>query len=256
MPAYYRLRWIFWGAWLVALAAGFLDAGWWMAVVILSVWLALLVWGSASIQASFFVPSVCEGKTDRRVVALTFDDGPDPQGTPVVLDILARERVPAAFFCIGRKIRPGDVLLQRMQSEGHLVGNHSFSHGFGFDWQTSGRMLRDLERMDKACLETVGRRPRYFRPPYGVTNPNLAKAIRQGGYVSVGWSLRSLDTVSRDPDRLLRKLLSGLKPGAILLLHDTVPQTGEILTSFIRQARQAGYDFVRLDTLVQAEAYA
>lgn len=256
MPPYYRLRWVFGLAFLLLMIAGEAYALWWPAIVVGTAWIGLLVWGSASIRARFFVPSVCEGPPDRMWVALTFDDGPEPEMTKGILDILSRERVPAAFFCIGRKIIGREAILGRMLTAGHLVGNHGFAHSPGFDWRGSRHMLRDLRRMDEECRRATGRRPRFFRPPYGVTNPNLARAIREGGYVSIGWTLRSLDTVSRDPDRLLKRLLDGLKPGAIILLHDTIPLTREILPSFIRQARMAGYEFVRLDQMIQTEAYA
>jgi len=95
-----------------------------------------------------------------------------------------------------------------------------------------------------------------FRPPYGVTNPNLRKAVIEGKYISVGWNIRSLDTVITDHQRLLLKVTKALKPGAVVLFHDTGKAIQSVLPAFIELARQEGFEFVRLDKLLKLEPYA
>jgi peptidoglycan/xylan/chitin deacetylase (PgdA/CDA1 family) len=215
-----------------------------------------LFWGSYYVGSNFYVPILCQGPADLRQVALTFDDGPMDQYTPAILDVLAQHGVEAAFFCIGANIEGHEALLKRIRDEGHLVGNHSFSHHTWFDLFSSRRMSADLARMDQAVRGVLGVTPKLFRPPYGVTNPNLARAIRRGGYTPIGWNVRSLDTVMTDPVKLLSRVTAGLTPGAIVLLHDTSVTTLDMLPGFITAARAAGYTFVRLDKMCNLTPYA
>ena len=117
-------------------------------------------------------------------------------------------------------------------------------------------MLTDLQRMDAAMSAVTGLQPRLFRPPYGVTNPNLKKAIINGRYTPIGWNIRSLDTVIRDEQKLLKKINEAIKPGAIILFHDTSRTTLAILPAFIRQVKERGYEIVRLDKMLNLQAYA
>jgi peptidoglycan/xylan/chitin deacetylase (PgdA/CDA1 family) len=117
-------------------------------------------------------------------------------------------------------------------------------------------MLEDLRQMNQLVNEVTGLTPRLFRPPYGVTNPGVKKAVEEGGFVSIGWDLRSLDTVIRDENRLLEKVLRRVKPGSILLFHDTSEATVKMLPQLIRELRQREYRFVRLDKLIKLNPYA
>jgi len=136
-----------------------------------------------------------------------------------------------------------------------MIGNHSYSHHRFFDLFSSGKLLDELERTRKICLEITGCSPRFFRPPYGITNPNLKKAVLKGGNISIGWSIRSFDTVIRDEERLLSKILGSLKPGAILLLHDTCEITVNILPRLIRDIYEQGYKLERLDKMINLNPY-
>ncbi len=229
----------------------------WTSYLLLAVaWLGLVGYGSAVIGSQFFIPVRCSAPTTEKQIALSFDDGPIQEFTPELLQILAEHRVPAAFFCIGHRVAGHENLLRQLYEAGHLLGNHSFSHHRWFDLFSASRMLADLQRANEAIHAATGLRPRLFRPPYGVTNPNLARAIRRGGFVPIGWNLRSLDTVIHDEKKLLRRVLRGLRPGAVVLFHDTSPATRAILPQFIREATARGYTFVRLDQLLRVEAYA
>lgn len=178
-------------------------------------------------------------------VALTFDDGPAEE-TNAVLDILKRENVAATFFLIGKNIAGREHIVSRMQAEGHSIGNHSFHHGFNFDWQSAARMLEEIEQTNQAIEAITGQQVKLFRPPYGVTNPNLAKALRNSGLKSIGWNLRSMDTVAKEEERLLDKILSKVKAGDIILLHDRCAITVAILPQLISELKKRGFSFATL----------
>jgi peptidoglycan-N-acetylglucosamine deacetylase len=213
-----------------------------------------VAYGSYFIEANFFFKSYCNGSTTQKHIALSFDDGP-AQYTAQVLQILQDYGVEAAFFCIGNRIAGNEAILQQIHQEGHLIGNHSFSHHFWFDLYSASKMQSDLAQMNQLAENVTGLKLRLFRPPYGVTNPNLKKAIKAGDFVSVGWNVRSLDTVIKDPQKLLQRVNKRLKPGAIVLFHDTNATTVTILPAFIKQALANGYQIVRLDKMLNINAY-
>lgn len=216
----------------------------------------VVFYGCYYVGSNFFVRITCSAQTTEKEIAISFDDGPALAHTPQVLAILKEEKVPAAFFCIGRRIEGNEALLQQIKEEGHIIGNHSFSHDTWFDMFSSARMLADLRQMDEAMKKATGLTPRLFRPPYGVTNPNLAKAIRKGNYVPVGWSVRSYDTVIKDDKKLLQRVCKGIKPGAVFLFHDTCASTLAALPVFIKKVKEMGYRITRLDKMLNLPPYA
>jgi peptidoglycan-N-acetylglucosamine deacetylase len=215
----------------------------------------ILFWGSYFVGSNFYFNVVCSAKTTEKEIAISFDDGPAREFTPHILEILKEENVPAAFFCIGKRIAQNESLLKMIHEAGHIIGNHSYSHATWFDLFSAEKMYQDLKAMDAAMLKAIGVKPKLFRPPYGVTNPNLKKAVMKGNYIPVGWSIRSLDTVITDERRLLLKVTKALKPGAVILFHDTCRAIPSILPAFIELAREEGYKFVRLDKLLKLEPY-
>jgi len=240
---------------LLALDAGYffngLSWGWIMVLVV--VYVHLLVLGSIYIRWNFYFRSFHRGKEPRQV-ALSFDDGP-AANTAAILDILKAQQVPAAFFSIGKNAAANPGLVKRWQNEGHVIGNHSYHHGFNFDWQTARKMQAEIEQTNETIAAITGQKPKLFRPPYGVTNPNLAKAVHRSKMHSIGWSLRSFDTKAKDPDLLLKRILSQLKGGDIILLHDSMDVTRQILTPLITEARKKGFIFTRVDKMLDLEAY-
>jgi peptidoglycan/xylan/chitin deacetylase (PgdA/CDA1 family) len=186
---------------------------------------------SMRLQSGFFVSAQVKTSSDN--VMLTFDDGPDPELTPKVLDILAAEEVQAMFFLIGKKIKGNEALVRRIVEEGHLVGSHSFSHDPRMGFWGKVMVRNDIWRGHQSLQEVVPEAGQWYRPPFGVTNPNIAQAIRGCGLKVVGWSLRSTDTVIRDERRLLDRLRRKVRGGDVVLLHDTQAQTVAILPSFI-----------------------
>ncbi|WPU98769.1 polysaccharide deacetylase family protein [Mucilaginibacter sp. cycad4] len=220
------------------------------------VYLLILFYGCYYIGSNFFIPVMCSGKTNKKIIAITFDDGPNSEHTPQVLNILQKHHVPAAFFCIGNRIAGEEAVLKQIHEQGHIIGNHSFSHHFWFDLFSSAKMLDDMKLMDQAMKQATGLTPLLFRPPYGVINPNLKKAIIKGDYVPIGWSVRSMDTVIHDPQKLLNKVAGRLNPGAVFLFHDTSAATISALPPFIEQVKARGYQIMRLDKMLNLQAYA
>ncbi|HEV3224254.1 MAG TPA: polysaccharide deacetylase family protein [Puia sp.] len=222
---------------------------------LLLVYVSVLFCGSYFIRMGFFMKSICSVKKSEKVISLSFDDGPAGKKTARILDILKDNNVEAAFFCIGKNMPENEKLLKRIANEGHIIGNHSNSHDRLFDLYSSRKMLNELELASQTCQEITGLYPRFFRPPYGVTNPNLKKAVLQGGFISIGWSIRSYDTVIGNEERLLTRILARLKPGAILLLHDTSISTQKILPRLVKEIRNKGYKMIRLDKMINLNPY-
>ena len=199
---------------------------------------------------------LCSANTTEKLIAISFDDGPAKEYTPQVLQVLKNQKVLAAFFCIGREIARNDSLFRELHEQGHIVGNHSFSHTPLFDLLPFRQMLEDVQMTDTLIKESIGVQPKLFRPPYGVTTPAMRKVMEKGGYTAIGWNIRSLDTMATNEKKLLGKLVRRLRPGAVILLHDTQKITLSVLPQFIEAARNEGYEFVRLDKLLNVEVYA
>ncbi|HNB81844.1 MAG TPA: polysaccharide deacetylase family protein, partial [Chitinophagaceae bacterium] len=136
----------------------------------------------------------------------------------------------------------------RCDFEGHTLGNHSDQHGFWFDLLPARSMLREIKKVNQRIQQLL--EPdftvQYIRPPYGVTNPSLSRAIQKCGMISVGWNLRSYDTITRDPEELLHTLKSETKPGSLVLLHDRCESTVQVLTNYIHFCKEQGYTFTTL----------
>ncbi|MBC7534337.1 MAG: polysaccharide deacetylase family protein [Ferruginibacter sp.] len=224
--------------------------------ILLVLYSLILFYGCYYIGSNFFMKVFCSAKTERKEIAISFDDGPAENFTPLILKTLKEHNVKAGFFCIGNRIAGNENIFKQLKEEDHIIGNHSYTHDFFFDLFSSKRMLHELKMMDGDTVKITGLKPKLFRPPYGVMNPNLRKAIIEGGYIPVGWNVRSMDTVIKDKKKLLNKILKALKPGAVYLFHDTSASTVEILPAFIRQVKELGYEIVRLDKMMNLAAYA
>lgn len=212
--------------------------------------LSFLVYASYSIRSGIYLRSFCRKRTVEKIVALTFDDGPNPIQTPKVLQILKEWQVTACFFCIGRKIEGNEKLLQQIVAEGHLIGNHSFTHSVLFPLYRLSRMKKDLQTCQSELERVTSQPVSLFRPPFGVTNPTIAKAVRQLGYTSIGWNIRTLDTQQPSPEKVLNRIRKGLKPGSIILLHDRIPNSGQLVKQILDLLKEQGYSIVRLDELL------
>jgi peptidoglycan/xylan/chitin deacetylase (PgdA/CDA1 family) len=222
---------------------------------LLTVAIAILVVGSYDICFGLYIKTYCKAKTKKRLLALSFDDGPHREFTPVVLDIMKKHNIKAGFFLIGERLDMEPELAKRIMHEGHMIGNHSFKHTGRFTIRNTKALINDLKQNEDQIYELTGERVRLFRPPYGVTNPNIATAVRLLEYKVIGWSIRSLDTMGWKDKKIIKRVVSRFKPGSVILLHDTHKGIGTILEEVIKKANEQGYTFVRPDKLLNLNAY-
>jgi peptidoglycan/xylan/chitin deacetylase (PgdA/CDA1 family) len=210
---------------------------------------------SYDICFGLYIRTYCRAKTKKKLLALSFDDGPHPEFTPAVLDILRENDIKSGFFLIGEMIQKEPGLLERIDKEGHIIGNHSYTHTTKFTIRKTKAVINELKQNEDLIHGISGKKVRFFRPPFGVTNPNIAAAARFLDYKVIGWNIRSLDTMGKPDEKVIKRVVSRFKPGSLILLHDTHAGIANILTEVIRQAKEDGYTFVRPDELLNLEAY-
>lgn len=244
--------------------------------IVLSI-IVFMVWASASIRSGVYVRAFCREKTDRKVVYLTFDDGPHPPETERVLDVLRERGARATFFLIGSKVSGNEAVLRRMLEEGHALGLHTYSHAGTFPLLSFDKMLADVNEGKRAVESVAGKKISLFRPPFGVTNPTISKVIRTLGLQTVGWDVRSFDTMFCKPSEhsckqsghsckqsghsckqsehsckqsghdwyvpVVERIMKQVRPGSVILLHDRLDGASDLLALLLDSLAASGYDF-------------
>jgi len=226
---------------------------------------SLAGYGIFGARSRLWGPLVWHGDTSLPArVALTFDDGPHPDATPRTLDLLAKSGVRATFFVIGAQAEKWPGLLRRIVSEGHLLGNHSFSHGRWGGFRFTEYWSREIDRTSRLIDEIAGVRPAWFRPPFGVKQWHMHRAVRRAGHTMITFTERALDGLATTPDRIVARLVPSAAAGSILVLHDgsvstndrPVEPTLEALPKIIEGLRARGLAIAPLDELLEAAPYA
>jgi peptidoglycan/xylan/chitin deacetylase (PgdA/CDA1 family) len=215
------------------------------------------------INSSFWAPTLWRAPRPTNAVALTFDDGPDPEFTPRVLRILAEKKVPAAFFVVGRRADAHPELLAETVRGGHLVAGHTYNHDLSFHFRLWGGVRREIDACNRAIVRAIGREPLLFRSPQGFKNPALGDVLREQGLTAVGWQVRGLDAIERDPEAIFHRIVRGAKPGGVIAMHDgggllgtqSRQPTLDALPRVIDALRASGLEFARLDALLDVEPY-
>ncbi|AMM26246.1 polysaccharide deacetylase family protein [Variovorax sp. PAMC 28711] len=156
----------------------------------------------------------------RREIAITIDDGPDPEVTPQVLDVLDAHGQRATFFCIADRVRAHPALAREIVARGHSVQNHTARHRHNFSLLGPRGFLREISQAQEVLTDITGERPTCFRAPAGLRNPFLEPVLRRLGLSLVTWTRRGFDTRENDPAKVLARLTQGLAARDILLLHD------------------------------------
>lgn len=221
----------------------------------------------------------CCEKTDRKVVYLTFDDGPHPPETERVLDVLREHGARATFFLIGSKVSGNEAVLRRMLDEGHTLGLHTYSHAGTFPLLSFDKMLADVNDGKRAVESVAGKKISLFRPPFGVTNPTIAKVVRTLRLQTVGWDLRSFDTMfckssghsckqsgysCKQSEHsckqsgysckqsghdwyvpVVERIMKQVRPGSVILLHDRLDGASNLLALLLDSLAASGYGFTR-----------
>ncbi len=194
---------------------------------------------------------------NRRGIALTFDDGPDPVYTPKVLEILERFQAKATFFLIGKRLEECGDLTVSMSKAGHMVGNHSFHHFRTMSFLSSKKIRQEILQCQNEVAKWAGYRPRFYRQPAGFRNPIIFGILKELGMDMVGWQVRAFDTQLRDPQTIARKILKNVQPGGVILLHDGSDSTQnqdrtptlEALPAILQGVKDRGMEFLTLDEL-------
>ncbi|MFN1218657.1 polysaccharide deacetylase family protein [Chryseobacterium kwangjuense] len=212
---------------------------------------AVVVWGSFDIGLGYFVNSMIHKRTKLNEVALTFDDGPT-EFTPLFLDLLQEYQVKATFFCIGKQIEKYPETFQRIIADGHTIGNHTFSHANNTGFLSASKMTEEIEKCDEVMLKAGNIKTGLYRPPFGVTNPSIAKAIKRTRKKSIGWNVRSLDTITEDEKKIYTRITKGLKKGSIILLHDTSEKTYHVLVDLLLFLKDKKYSTFTIDSMIKS----
>jgi len=213
----------------------------------------------ASIEGEGFAPlldrygAIYRGDPAHKTLYLTFDNGYENGYTAKILDVLKERGVPAVFFVTGHYVRTQPDLLRRMAAEGHLIGNHSWSHP-DMTTLSEERIRAELEQVEKEVARLTGQRRMVFlRPPRGIFSERTLAVSRKLGYVNVFWSVAYKDWETnrqRGADYAFRQVTEQLHPGAIILLHAVSRDNAEAMGRIIDEARRRGYTFARLDELL------
>lgn len=195
-------------------------------------------------------------KTDKKIVALTFDDGPDPQFTPIILDILKNHGAQATFFVIGQKAKTHPQILQRMAAEGHEIGNHSYSHP-DFNKLNKDAQLEEIDKTTAIIKRLTGQNPVLLRPPGGYLSYDLVEMTKKRNLTIAYWTYQQDSKDWRNETKasaIARHIIKNIRPGQIIILHDGCPNgmaTAQAVDMIITQLKEEGYTFVTVSELIK-----
>lgn len=210
------------GAWKLGTASsGGAPGPWSLCLGLGGLWLVLAHLGSFYAPSGVFGPTLLHGPGTRPLVALTFDDGPDPETTPKILQLLSRYGARATFFVIGERAAHHPEVLAAIARAGHQIESHSYHHSWWTAFTPRFRLAAELRAAQSVIAAASGRPPRWLRPPIGILSPEVVAAAQQVGLRLCAWSCKARDGLARTSVAVaLSRLRAGLRPGAILLLHD------------------------------------
>ncbi len=220
-------------------------------IIVIAIYLLMCFIGSVFICLDFYTKAICRGvQSEGKSIFITFDDSPDKEETPLVLEVLKKHDVKATFFIVGEKAEKDPGLIEKISASGHVLGNHSYGHGNLFPLKSKRKIVEEINKTNSIIESVKPSGVNIFRPPFGVTNPLIAKAIKKSDVYTIGWSLKSLDTVIKDHDRLLERLAGKTKPGDVVLLHDTVKNIHMVVDKYIEFLKKNNYNFETVDKLI------
>ena len=200
---------------------------------------------SAAVQVSKN-SSIRAEKTITAKVALTFDDGPHPVYTPQLLDGLNERGVHATFFVVGKNILGNEALLKRMETEGHLIGNHTYSH-VKLSELDIARACAEVEKTNALICEVTGKEPEFIRPPFGEWKKAMECSFEM---IPVLWDVDPLDWTTKNTALVVERVLKDTKPGDIILLHDYYQSSVDAALEIVDALTERGYKFVTVDELI------
>jgi peptidoglycan-N-acetylglucosamine deacetylase len=196
--------------------------------------------------------------TEQKIVALTFDDGPDPKYTPTVLQLAHKYDAKFTFFLVGREIQLHPALARQEVAEGHLIGNHTWDHPT-LTYDTERQNITEIERCEDEIQQICGERTHLFRPPKGMWDGDTFLAAEALGYRMVLWSVALEHHAAKTPEAMAQRVLDQIQPGMIILAHDGEPchkidrsKTMKALPLLLEGLKQRGYNMVTIKELMDA----
>lgn len=220
------------------LSAGLLLAlGTWLYVLPLIGFVLCCILAPFVPNFSFFLPIASQGDTSSQSVALTFDDGPDPETTPAILKVLEENNIKATFFVVGHKAQENQEIIRMILDWGHSIGNHSYSHDPILALRSTRKLRSEIHKTQEV-LKRQGLSPLAFRPPVGITNPRLKTVLSKAGMFLVNFTHHSGDMGNRHLVGLADRLLKRIKAGEIIVLHDKWPGNTKDLDKWLAEVEQ------------------
>ncbi|WP_244285442.1 polysaccharide deacetylase family protein [Flavobacterium araucananum] len=211
--------------------------------------------GSSRIASNYHLKAFCNNPlATEKKIALTFDDGPS-KFTLDVLELLKKYDARATFFCIGKNIETHPEIVKKIIEEGHLVGNHSYSHSPFFDFYNAKKIREEIQKTDDLLEKYTSGKINFFRPPYGVTTPSIRRALEKTKHKVIGWNIRSLDGGTKNQSLIFNRIIKRVSPGGIVLLHDTASHSVLVLEQFLQFLQQNNYKVISIEELLNLKAY-
>lgn len=224
-------------------------------LVVFFSWLLITFLGSTNIRWDYFFAMLHRNNSvEENAIAITFDDGPS-ENTLEILKVLKKYNVKATFFCIGHKIDENPEIFKQILDDGHQVGNHSYSHSPMIGFFSTKTMIEEINSCNKAAKSHANVEMKLFRPPGGVTNPKIGRALKNTDYQPIGWSVRSFDALFRSEKLIFRLATRKLKAGDVLLFHDTKPHTVAILERLLLFLQKRNFQLLTISALFKIDAY-
>jgi len=227
----------------------------WCFFAVIFLWIGINAVGSSIISSNYHVKAYCSNpsETEKKII-LTFDDGPS-KFTLEVLALLKKYNAKATFFCIGKNIEKHPEIIKQIIEEGHLLGNHSYSHSKFFDFYDEDKIADELRKTDQLLEKFTSKKINFFRPPYGVTTPSIRRALQRTGHKVIGWNIRSLDGGTKNQELIFNRIIKRVSPGGIVLLHDTGKHSVLVLEQFLQFLQQNNYEVISIEELLNLNAY-
>lgn len=229
----------------------------WYLLLFLFAWLLITIAGSTLIGWNYHIKALhANPEIKQNQIAITFDDGPNPNFTLQALALLKKYDAKATFFCIGKHIEAHPEIIKKIIDQGHTIGNHTYSHSNTFGFLSTAKVVSELEQTNTIIKKQTGLEALLYRPAFGVTNPKIKRAAQKTGLQVIGWNKRSLDTTHRNEKVVLNRITKNLKKGDIILLHDTSEKTIAVLEQLLLFLQQQKITSVTVDSLLNIKAYA
>jgi peptidoglycan-N-acetylglucosamine deacetylase len=237
----------------IVLSVLFIDNSYPIVAIILTLtflYLVFTAWAVSNIGSQMFVKTYNSNPKLSSKVFITYDDGPDAENTPKLLEILRRNQAKASFFLIGENIVKHRQIADEIHSNGHAIGNHSYYHTGTFPIKLPGQIKLEIEKTQVELEKITGKRNVFFRPPFGITNHFISLALSKMEMKVIGWNIRSLDTTIKDKEKILKRITKNLKGGDVVLLHDKTKYVCWLTEEILKYLKQNNLETATIEELL------